>query len=203
MKLSEIKLIPPNPSSVFRLPENVIATATIIGKSDHREVFSASFSDRDGEHYSFFNKDSDGAVISFVIVNERHIFDRDVAEVIRSWTRDDLRSKGYVSALLKFIRDFTKMSIISDKEQTPYARDFWRNVARKFHVQMIDMTTGDLYDADEAKVYSEKDPDAYRLFVESYEFIIGQGKVPNKRKSLKEWVDPSIIPYIYFEDGDI
>ena len=164
------------------MPDSVVSIAKVIGKSDHREVFSASFHDSEGEHYSFFNKDDDGNVISFVVVNELHIFDRDIVEVVRTWTRDDLQSKGYVSTLLKFIRDFTKMSIISDNEQTPEARDFWKNVARKFHVQMIDMETGNLNDVDEDRMYSKTEPEKYRFCVESYEFVIGVGKVSNRQK---------------------
>lgn len=196
-------MIPSNPTSVFNFPENAVSIAKIVGKSDHREVFSASFVNNNSEHFAFFNKDANGNVVSFVIVNELRIFDRDVAEIVRTWTLDSLQNKGYISALLKFIQDFTKLSIISDKEQTPTARDFWKNVERKFNVQMMDMETGNLYGVDDTQVYSKTDPEKYRLFIESYEFVVGVGKIPNKQKSLKEWTDPTLIPYVYFEDGDV
>lgn len=154
-------------------------------------------------HYVFFNKDTEGNVTSYVVVNERRIFDRDVAEIVRTWTSSDLQNKGHVSAILKFIRDFSKMSIMSDNEQTPQSRKFWKNLSRKFNVQMIDIETGDISDVDETILYSKSQPEKYRLFIESYEFIAGVGKIPNSRKSLNEWSDTILLPYVYFEDGDV
>lgn len=202
MKLCEIKIIPSNPTAVFKLPDSVILAAKVVGKSDHREIFSATFEDKI-THYVFFNKDTEGNVTSYVVVNERRIFDRDVAEIVRTWTRSDLQNKGYVSAILKFIRDFSKMSIMSDDEQTPQSREFWKNLSRKFNVQMIDIETGDISDVDETILYSKSRPEKYRLFIESYEFIAGVGKIPNSQKSLNEWSDSILLPYVYFEDGDI
>jgi hypothetical protein len=86
-------MIPQNPASVFALPTSVIAAAKMLGKSDHRDVFSASFTDAAGEHYAFFNKDADGSVTAFIVANELHIFGRDVVEIVRSWTRDDLQKR--------------------------------------------------------------------------------------------------------------
>jgi hypothetical protein len=77
------------------------------------------------------------------------------------------------------------MSILSDIDQTPDARDFWKGASRKFHVQMIDMVTGDIRDIDSAKLYSINDPEKYRLFVESYEFVTGGRQSAKHKKESK------------------
>jgi hypothetical protein len=198
MKLDEIKLIPGNSEHVFDLPETIANHGEFIGKSDHREIYSCSFTN-DRKYFIFFNKDEDG-ISSYLVLYEEAINDRDAAIIVRSWTRKALRNKGYLSALVKFIRDFLKMQVVSDSEHTPSSQAFWVSLSKKFKVRLLNFTTKGIFDGD---IYSAYKHDNYRLIIESGTIRLGEGFIHHNKKHSGQWKEPFLKPYIYFGDGDI
>lgn len=194
MKLSEILKIPVNSDAVFKLPDALLKTAKVVGKSEQRDVFSVSFNAEGKLLYVFFNKSGD-ELSAYVIVEEVELFSRDIAVIKRMWTLPALQKQGYISGLLKFIRDFIKMSIMSDSEQTPSARTFWNSIGNKFDVKVFDLKSGEIKQKSEfadTDIYSNSAATKYRLFLDSN----------SVKKEIKEWVDPVLTPYCYFEKGD-
>jgi hypothetical protein len=107
-----------------------------------------------------------------------------------------VRNKGFLSALVRFLKEFMKMQVVSDDLQTASSKAFWESLRKKFSVRTLDLFNNKILDID---AYSEP---SFRLIIES----IGTKDrrfVPNTKKNVKEWVDPVLIPFIVFTDGDI
>lgn len=189
-------MIPQAAETFFHLPNELIAKKKFIGKSDHRDVYSVSVDFDDEPHFILFNEDSQG-VSSYLIVREDVIIGRDSAVIVRSWTRPDIRNKGYLSTLVKFIKDFLKMQVVSDNLHTPSSREFWDRLRKKFEIKTLDTNNSAIIDTD---VYSLP---SYRLIIESRSPIMRKGLKHNIKKNINEWVDPILIPLICFAEGDV
>jgi GNAT superfamily N-acetyltransferase len=195
MKLKEIAMIPQVSDSFFQITKEMAANKKFMGESDHREIYALSTIYNEEDHYVFFNEDEKG-VSSYLIIKEQVILGRDSAIIARSWTRPDVRNKGFLSALVRFLKEFMKMQVVSDDLQTASSKAFWESLRKKFSVRTLDLFNNKILDID---AYSEP---SFRLIIES----IGTKDrrfVPNTKKNVKEWVDPVLIPFIVFTDGDI
>jgi hypothetical protein len=196
MNLREITMIPQASDSFFQVTKDTVSNKMFMGKSDHREIYSTFIIHENEPHFIFFNEDEKG-VSSYLIVREDNVFGRDAAIIARSWTRPDVRNKGYLSAIVKFIRDFLKMQVVSDNLQTPSSKMFWDSLKKKFEVKTLDVNSSAIIDADAYSLPS------YRLIIESRSSIMREGLKPNTKKNNNKWVDPVLVPLIVFTDGDI
>lgn len=190
--IDEILKIPSNTQDRFDLPKSILINGKFVGKSEGRDVFAASLNDN--KIYIFFNKDETGFQ-SYVAGIERNIFNRDYLIINRTWTRQDLKQKGYLSGIFKLLKDQLNLSIMSDSSQTPDSRAFWKNIDKKFKVKILNLETGEKYERSEVpddKIYDTEQATQYRLIIES----------KLNKKTITEWIEPILQPYIYFEEGD-
>jgi hypothetical protein len=202
VKLNEIVKIPTQPGETFILPSSLLTHSTPLGKSEGREVLSGSFTDQGQELFVFFNAD-DAGFQAYVVVHEVRLGERDIGVVVRTWARESLRRKGYVSGLIKFILDHIHLSIMSDDKHTPAAQLLWVGLAEKFNVQAINVKTGKIQGSTKKVYSSSTTPTNLRLFIESGAVRIGEGWAPHYTKRLTVRADSTLPPYNHFCDGDL
>lgn len=96
--------------------------------------------------------------------------------------------------MVKFVNDHLKLSIMSDGEQTPSSRSFWKSLELRLPIKIADLKNNTIISKiSDDELYSDTSPTQYRLFLES----------TSVKKSLKEWVEPILQPYHYFTTGDV
>ncbi len=134
MLLREILKIDKLPEEHFDMEREFIQklkNLKLIGQADGRDVFTAT---RRKDEVIFCSAENVGEtknITAFIYLQKAKVHGISGYILRRSWTRKDLRSKGYVMALVDFVLKYFKKPIISDEKHTEYARNFWKSAIQK------------------------------------------------------------------------
>jgi 8-oxo-dGTP pyrophosphatase MutT (NUDIX family) len=115
--------------------------------------------------YSIKSKDND-TIIGLVVGEFFKIDGKEFFVIGRSWTPNEQRRKGLITALYKALVSKVNISLMSDEEQSPEMREVWKKIPLKQYV--YDVEKKKIIDRDNITDKELYSGNRYRLVLESH-----------------------------------